>query len=143
MIHPHNTIHTHCKTRSSYNVSHPKLQNIFTWRPQRYSKFGKNMNKSRVFLCRLFPQIISKTLHSMRRYCCFCHTRTRVRHVVTTDRMTTESPRMTPVHTKIRDHPENFKNEKFIHTPTLDGNLQSLLLSFTGRVKVKQSLHRS
>jgi hypothetical protein len=56
--------------------------------------------------------------------------------------MTTESPHMTPVHTKIRHHPENFKNEKFIHTPTQDGNLQSLLLSFTGRVKVKQSLHR-
>ena len=145
MIHPPNTFHIHLKTCSSYNASRPKLQNIFTWRPQLYSKFSKNINcmeKRRAFLCRLFPQIISKTLHSMRRYCCFCHTRTRVRHVVTTDRMTTVSPHMTPVHTKIRYHPENFKKEKFIHTPTQDGNLQSLLLSFTGRVKVKQSLHR-
>jgi len=49
---------------------------------------------------------------------------TRVRHVVITDCMTTESPHMTPVHTKIRDHPENLKNEKFKHTPTQDGNLQ-------------------
>jgi hypothetical protein len=53
-----------------------------------------------------------------------------------------QSPHMTPVHTKIRDHPENLKNEKFIHTPTQDGNLQSLLPSFTGRVKVKRSRHR-
>jgi hypothetical protein len=132
MIHPHNTSHTHLKTCTSCNASHPKLQNISPWRPQRYAKFSKNMyctNKSRVSLCRLFPQIISKTLHSMPCYCCFCHTRTRVRHVVTTDRMTTGSPHMTPVHTKICD-PENLKNDKFIHTPTQGGNLQSLLLSF-------------
>jgi hypothetical protein len=43
--------------------------------------------------------------------------------------MPMESTHMAPVHTKIRDL-ENFKNEKFIHTPTQGGNLQSLLLSF-------------
>jgi hypothetical protein len=34
------------------------------------------------------------------------------------------------------------KTTKFIQTPTQDGYLQSMLLSFAGRVKVKESLHR-
>jgi len=50
---------------------------------------------------------------------------------------------MAPVHTKIRDHPENFKSEKFTHThPHRMVISKSLLLSFTGRIKVKQSLHK-